>query len=369
MPSSSLKTIAVLGSGHGGLAAAVDLTARGFNVRLHARREDRVAQLRKANGITGRGIQTGNYRIEKITNDIAEAISEVDLIMLVVPSIAHEYYARGLAPLLDGTTPIFLNPGHTGGGLHFTNELRLHGYDGPIRTCETVTLTYISRLESDAEVSIYSYTTNLGFSAFPGKYKNDLFDQIKVLYPEIIRASSVLETGLSNINAIFHPPGMILNMGWIQRTGGDFYFYKEGITDGVGRATKAIDDERLLIAEALEIPARPFLDIFFDAGLTTDVARVSGSISEACERSEPNALLRSPSSLDHRYVHEDVGFGLVPFAALGQLGNVKTPTIDAFIQMANVATGNDYGRDGLTLERMGLHEMSIDRVHEYIENG
>jgi opine dehydrogenase len=369
MPSSTLNTIAVLGSGHGGLAAAVDLTARGFDVHLHARRDDRVAQLRNANGIKGRGIQTGNYQIAKITNNIAEAVSGVDLIMLVVPSVAHEYYAQGLAPLLDGTKPVFLNPGHTGGGLHFTHELRRHGYKGPIKTCETVTLTYISRLESDADVSIYSYTTNLGFSAFPGKYKNDLFDQVKTLYPEIIKASSVLETGLSNINAIFHPPGMILNMGWIQRTDGDFYFYKEGITEGVGRATKAIDDERLLIAQALEIPAKPFLDIFFDAGLTTEAARLSGSISEACEQSEPNALLRSPNSLDHRYVHEDVGFGLVPFAALGQLGKVKTPTIDAFIQMANVATGNDYRRDGLTLERMGLHEMSIDRVHQFIENG
>ena len=91
MPSSTLNTIAVQGSGHGGFAAAVDLTARGFDVHLHARRDDRVAQLRNANGIKGRGIQTGNYQIAKITNDIAEAVSGVDLIMLVVPSVAHEY--------------------------------------------------------------------------------------------------------------------------------------------------------------------------------------------------------------------------------------------------------------------------------------
>ncbi len=42
-----------------------------------------------------------------------------DLVMLVVPSVAHEYYARALAPLIDGSVPIFINPGHTGGGLHF----------------------------------------------------------------------------------------------------------------------------------------------------------------------------------------------------------------------------------------------------------
>ena len=53
-----------------------------------------------------------------------------DLIMLVVPSVAHEPYARALAPLLDGSQPIFLNPGHTGGGLHFLHELRKAGYHG-----------------------------------------------------------------------------------------------------------------------------------------------------------------------------------------------------------------------------------------------
>ena len=35
----SVRTVAVLGAGHGGCAAAADLTARGFDVRLHARRE------------------------------------------------------------------------------------------------------------------------------------------------------------------------------------------------------------------------------------------------------------------------------------------------------------------------------------------
>ena len=113
--SPSIKTVAVLGAGHGGCAAAVDLTARGFDVHLHARRKERVEQLNKAGGISGTGIQNGLYPIAMITDDVSKAIAGVDLIMLVVPSIAHEYYAAKLAPLLDGKIPIFLNPGHTGG--------------------------------------------------------------------------------------------------------------------------------------------------------------------------------------------------------------------------------------------------------------
>src|SRR5450756_969499 len=122
MAAGKLKTIAVLGAGHGGCAAAADLTARSYAVHLHARREATLAPLRAAGGIFARGVQNGLFPIAKMTTDVAEAIRGVDLIMLVVPSSAHAHYAAALAGLIDGTVPIFLNPGHTGGGLHFLNE-------------------------------------------------------------------------------------------------------------------------------------------------------------------------------------------------------------------------------------------------------
>lgn len=350
----SVNSIAILGAGHGGCAAAADLTNRGFSIRLHARNADRLAPLKAHGGIEARGIAQGLFPLAMMTTEVAEAVKGADLIMLVVPSAAHRYYARQLAPLLNGSQPIFVNPGHTGGGLHFLHELREAGYRGMVPLCETITLTYVTRMEGPAVVGIYSYNKRLRFAALPAKRTADLCTLVKPLYPEIEPASSVLETALSNMNAVFHPPGMIMNAGWIQHTGGNFLFYKEGITDAVGRVTAAIDTERMAIAAGLKVPAVSFLDIFCSAGLTTVAARDSGDISRACKESEPNKTIRSPPSLDHRYVHEDVGFGLVPFSELGRVAGVQTPTIDAVIQLASQAVGIDYRRDGLTLERLGL---------------
>jgi opine dehydrogenase len=287
----------------------------------------------------------------------------------VVPSIAHGHYARALAPLIDGSQPIFINPGHTGGGLHFLHELRCAGYRGPVRSCETVTLTYITRMEGPGVVNIYSYTKRLRFAALPGKTTAALFDLIKPLYPEIQPATSVLETGLSNLNAIFHPEGMIMNAGWIEHSQGDFLFYREGYTDAVGRVTAVVDAERMGVAQALGVPAMPFIEVFYQAGLTTKAARDSGDIARACRESEPNKAIKSPSSLDHRYVHEDVGYGLVPMAALGRLAGVATPTIDALIQLAGLAVGVDYTREGLTLERLGLAGKSPSELLKFVEQG
>jgi opine dehydrogenase len=369
MAATKIKTVAVLGAGHGGCAAAADLTARGSTVHLHARRDATLEPLRQAGGIHARGIQQGLFPIAKMTTSVAEAIGGVDLIMLVVPSVAHGYYAEALAGLIDGSVPIFLNPGHTGGGLHFLKELRDAGYRGPVKTGETVSLTYVTRMEGPATVGIYSYMRKQRFAALPGRHADEIFALVNTIYPETIKASSVIETALTNMNAVFHPPGMILNAGWIQRTNGNFLFYKEGVTDAVGRVSQAVDDERLAVAKALDVPVRSFLDNFYAAGLTTKEAHDSGSIARACEESEPNKTIKSPPSLDHRYVHEDVGYGLVPFAAFGQLAKVPTPTIDSLIWLSSVATGIDYSRHGLTLRKMGLEGMSITQLKRYIDTG
>ena len=364
-----IRSVAVMGAGHGGYAAAADLTRRGFEVRLHARREESLDPIRANGGIDARGIFEGREMPALLTTDVAEAVKDADLAMLVVPSVAHAYYAERLAGVLEEGTPVFLDPGHTGGGLHFRAEMRRAGHRAPLETCETVTLTFISRIEAPATVGIYSYTKSLMFAALPGNATARLHAAVSPLFPEIRPASSVLETGLANINAVFHPPGMLLNAGWIESTDGDFLFYREGVTDAVGRVTAEIDAERLAVARALDVPATPFLDIFHNAGLTTREAMESGSISRACRESAPNATLRSPPSLDHRYVHEDVGYGLVPFAAFGRLAGVPTPTIDSHIALLSAATGIDYAAGGLTLERMGIAGLDPATLHRLVLEG
>lgn len=365
----SINTIAVLGAGHGGCAAAADLTRRGFSVRLHARNPDRLAPFRAQGGIMARGVQEGLVPIDVMTSDVKEAVDGADLVMLVVPSVAHEAYAQALKPLLPPNQVVFVNPGHTGGGLHFLHALRGAGYQEPVRLCESVTLTYITRMEGPATVGIYSYTKNLGFAALPARHGEELFALMKPVYPNIRLASSVLETALANLNAVFHPPGMVMNAGWIEHTNGGFLFYKEGVTDAVGKVTKAVDDERMAVAKALGVPHKPFLDTFFAAGLTTAEAHASGDISRACRESEPNKTIKSPPSLRHRYVLEDIGFGLVPFAALGKLAGVPTPTIDALVQVGGAAVGIDFASDGLTLEKLGLAGKSAAEVVRFVMEG
>jgi opine dehydrogenase len=248
-----IRSIGILGAGHGGYAAAADLTRLGFDVVLQSRNPARLDPIRERGGIEMHGVHDGFVPVKRLTLSVAEAVAGCDLIMLVVPSPAVGDYARELAPLMTPQHTVLINPGHTGGGLHFVNALRQAGYHGDVRTAETVTLTYICRSTAPATVSLYSYTKSLAFAAFPGRHAQALFETIRQIYPQLELATSVLETALTNINATFHPPGMLMNAGWIEHSRGEFLFYHEGITESVARVIAAIDRERMAVAEALDV--------------------------------------------------------------------------------------------------------------------
>lgn len=348
----TIHTVAILGAGNGGLAAAADLTLRGHAVRLFSRSERTLAPVWEGGGIElVEGGDKNFTRIATASTRLEEVVTGADVIMITAPAMAHAGLATALAPLIEGRQILFLNPGHTGGSLHVATILRNRGVKAKI--CETVTLTYICRTVAPAKVEIYRRTSHLRLAAFPGKETQGLARTISTLFPMIVPAENVLETGLSNINAIMHPAGMIGNAGRIE-SGEEFYFYRD-ITPAITRVIEGVDRERLGIAERLGLPRLTFVELFHRAGLTTDAARASGSIYDAMRESAPNRTIKAPRSLDHRYLHEDVGYGLVPMAELGKSLAIETPVIDGLITIASAMNAIDYRREGLTLEKMGLN--------------
>jgi len=366
----SVKKIAVLGAGNGGCAAAADLTLRGHEVRLFSRSENTLSPVIRRGGIEL--VEAGSENFASplfVSNNLARVVNGVDLIIVTAPAVAHEYLALNLMPhLRDGQT-VLLDPGHTGGSLHFATVLRAAGCKAEIGLCETVTLTYICRMPAPARVEIYRRTARLRCAAFPARRTAELVSEIQEIFPDVVPADNVLETGFSNINAIMHPAGMLGNAGWIEKTGGDFYYYREGITPTIAAWIKNVDEERLAIVKRLGLRPVSFVEIFYQAGLTSAEACASGSVYRAISESEPNRTIRSPESLDHRYIKEDVGYGLVPMAEIGRLLGVRTPVINALITLASVGSGVDYRETGLTLAKMGLTGAGPQELPKILQGG
>lgn len=365
-----MAKIAVFGGGNGGCAAAADLTLSGHEVALYSRSPATLEPILKKGGLETDGLLGEAFvPLAKVTHDAYDAIKNAELIMVIVPGTGHEYCARLLAPLLTEDQIIFLNPGHTGGSLHFAATLKRDGCDKRIKICETNSLTYGCRLTGPAKVTVYLKAKYLLFACFPGSDLQDVWEKVRPLYPVLRPSLHVLETSLSYLNAILHPAGMVLNTGWIEHTGGDFRFYYEGTTPAVARIIEKVDRERMEIMKGVGLTPMSVLDIFYQAGYTTESAYSTGSVFQAFQESEVNKPRKAPSSLDHRYMDEDVSYGIVPMSEIGRITGVETPVMASLIQIASAMKQLDLRKHGLTLEKMGLSGMKKEQLRKFLLEG
>ena len=360
----------MLGAGNGGCAAAADLARRCDDVRLWNRSASTLEPIVARGGLEMTGsLGEAFVPLDVITTDLAAACRGADLVMLCVPTSAHDHFAATLGDVLEPGQPVFLNPGHVGGGLYLAHEIHRRSGRTDIPFGETTTLTYGSRMTGPAAVNIMFTPTRVAFAAFPGRVQGDLFALCSALYPDLVEAESVLETALLCINSVEHPAQVICNAGWVEATGGDYLFYHDGTTPAVGRVIDRLDEERLAIAAALGMATKSFVAYFHELGYTSERAVETGSGYVALQDSEPNRWIKGPKSLDGRYVHEDIGRGLVPWAAIGRSHGVATPTMDALISLASAMNGIDYRTDGLTLERMGLAQLPPSEWEGFLREG
>lgn len=367
MISSSLHKVAILGAGNGGCAAAADLGARGYDVRLWSRSAARLAPLRDAGGIGYAGaLGEGHQPVETITTDVAEAMDGAGLVLIMVPTQAHEAMAQAVAPHLGDNQILMVSPGHT--LLLVPQTLRRCGVERPV-TCETGTLPYICRMDDPALVRITQPSRHQAFAAFPARETKRLAALIEPLFPMIRPVGSVLETVFPYTNAIHHPPAFLCNAGRVESTGGDYYHYYDGITPSVGRLIDRLDAERLAVANALDCDPAPLPDHFLRMGYTTEAARDLGLAYEVFHQSEADRWIRAPSTLEHRFFTEDVPYGLVPLSELGRLAGVPTPVIDAMIEICSALMGRDFRAEGLTLDRIGLSGATPEALHALLQDG
>jgi len=289
--------------------------------------------------------------------------------MITVPAFGHDYYANACAPFLHNGQIVVLNPGSTGGALHFADKLRSLRKGSVPAVCETNTLTYICRLIEPAKVKITLTQNNVLFSSFPGNLNTRCAKIFSTVYPNIAPVKNVLITSLTNFNVIMHPAGMVMNAGWIEFTRGNFAYYSEGSTASICRVIEAVDKERALILERLGSSSLSFLEFFYQAGLTTKGAFETGSLYTAIQESEPDTFIRAPDSLDHRYLHEDIGYGIVPMVLIGEILGVKTPVMKSLLVLACLAANRDYMKTGLNLIKMGIDGFDQKSLLRYVNEG
>jgi opine dehydrogenase len=364
---SPIRTIAIIGAGNGGCAAAVQLTQRGFDVRLYGRSPGTTAPLAAIGGVEYEGVLGEGFApLPLITNDAGAATAGADLVLIMAPTHAHEQVARTLAPHVTPDQLVMAAPGHT--LLLIPNAIRAAG--GKLGTyCDSSSLPFICRKSAPQKIRITRVAQILYFAVFPGDEVEAVAERIRPVLPQIVPRPSLLNTVFPYTNAIHHPPALLLNVGRVESTGGDYHHYYDGITPSVGRLIDALDAERIAVAAALGVTIEPLPQFFFRMGYTNAAGRDGGTAYDVFHNSEPNRWIKAPATVDHRFFNEDVPYGLVAIAELGRLAAVATPCADAVIAIASIVAARPYRRDGLTRERMGIAGMTAAEATALLKTG
>ena len=354
-----MSTVAVLGAGAGGAAAVVELTLKGHRVRLWNRRAETLKPFEDAKGIHYEGVLgDGHAPPALITDDLAAAIQGAEVVAICLPSLAHETVARALAAI-EPLPPIVLNPGQTGGALHFRAIFHGKGASLP-PLAELSTLTYVARKPSDERVRITGVAKRVWVASLAGG--DEAMMWARRLWPASHPAADVLATDLANVNLVLHPPGAVLAAAWVEATGGDFRFYVDAMTPGVARVAEALDSERLAVAAAFGHTLPPLMEEMTAIGTADAGAAERGDIAAAIASGEANRSIRAPESLRHRYYREDFGYGLLPFVELGRIAGVETPIAASLLSIGDAMSADGIVAAGLTAERLAIAKLDRSQL-------
>jgi opine dehydrogenase len=342
--------VTVVGGGNGGHAAAGALALAGHRVRLHDIDDTKVAPVASAGGIDVAGpVVEGFAPVDYAGTDLGQAMDGAELVMVIVPGAAQGDAVEALAPHLAEGASVLLHPGCTGGALECARILRDAGKD--VLVGETDSFLYAGRFPQPGKTFIGAVKAQLRVGVLPADGRDRFVAHVQEVFPAAEAASSVLETSLGNMNAMLHVGPMLANAGRIEHPDTTFEFYGEGITPGVARLVEQVDEERMALCGALDVPGRTIRAWIADTyGVTgSSLYDTIQTLNRDVYKTSP-----APTTLAHRYLTEDVGEGFVPLEALGHAAGVSMQLTGALVSVASAALGRDFRREGRTAERMGI---------------
>jgi opine dehydrogenase len=265
-----------------------------------------------------------------------------------------------MAPHLADGQIIVLNPGATGGALEVRSTLLENSCQAKVLVAETDTLLYTCRSPKAGETIIQGIKCQVNVAALPPKDVATVVAALNTAFPLYKAVPNILYTSLSNANSMMHPTPTLLNAGRIESKE-SFDYYTDGLTPSIARVVEAVDKERVGICAVFGIKVDSIQEWY------TRCYGVTGkNLHEEVHNVAAYKGVKGPTTLDTRYLFEDVPTGLVPLAQLGQAMGVPTPTISAVVELSNKLLGRNYWEEGRSLKRLGLQGKTSEEIRQLV---
>jgi len=354
--------IAILGGGNGCYAAAADLAQGGHRVRLWRRDAAALQPVIDSGSILLKDAGgTREVAIERASADLGDALRGAQLIVIPSPATAQDDIARAMAPHLADGQVVFLPPG-TFGSVAMARAARAAGSRARLAWAETGTLPYLTRKHGAREVHITVRAVRLPTGVYPACEADRALAVIREAFSSVHGCGDALSGALMNAGPVIHPPLVVMNAAPLQHFE-RWDIHNEGTQPAVRAVTDRLDAERIAVREALGYgaPHYPLSDHYLND---------RWMYGDAHKKLVKSGDWREHIDLQHhRYVTEDIEYGLAFLASVARWAGVDAPIAHGLLGVAGGFLGRDLRRGPRTLEAMGLASHSREAMHRLLHEG
>ncbi|ATY61894.1 6-phosphogluconate dehydrogenase [Cordyceps militaris] len=350
-----MSSLGIIGAGNVGCALAVDLSDQGNDVVLRTT-TGHPGNTRNIQDNHGFLVATGQFK-GCFSVKVSQGFTQLKetILFVAIPSTGIDEVLGELAGYdLRKTILIFIT-GHAA-------SIKAHMRTNAKAVLETATSPYSSRISADGSISVRAIKKRLTLSVLGANISQDDATKVDVLFRmQVEWCPSVLQTFLSGVNGVVHVPTVLMNLGWMETTNGNFYFYRQGMSPGVCSVIEALDKERLAVAAAYNVRIQSVVETY----------NVNYGTNEATFRDfvDKTVAHNSTKGAQKRFLAQDVPYWLVLCSELGLLAGVPTKCIDTMIILASILTGTNYRATGNTLKSLGLERATVEEVIRAFRGG
>ena len=354
--------ISILGAGNAGCAVAADLTLKGHDVTLiktsTAMHNDNFEYLLNNNGEMELN-EFGDIKkanIKYVSRDVS-MIDESDIIIIYIQTNYHEQLIKRIAPYVKDNQIILINPGY----LSTAYVLKYCG-DKNIIIAEAESSFIDGRIMTPGHFRVGFRNVRNPIGIYPASRKMEAIEKLDQLGERFIYLNSVIEAAIHNPNLVVHTVGSVMSIPRIEKSDGDFCMYHEAYTrnnPATWRILESLDNEKMNILERLGFERLSYVE----------ACKLRNSLDENLDArevflrySEMDTRAKGPTSVESRYISEDVPQGLVMLESIGQALDINTPITTALINIASAALGRDLRENGRSLDKLGKE--TVKRIIE-----
>lgn len=354
--------IVIIGAGNAGKATAAyllsmrqpsfndktdDMHDSSYKVRLITGDAKKAAETEK-NGLTASGRITGNFRpmIEYSpygTGDIRA--SKADVIIVQTVAGAHRDVAERLKGHLGKNQLIIIFNGNWGAA-EFESVLGAEAREKNTLICETAAQLFLCSSPDINSVNITGIKESVGFAVSDMKRMREAYERAVRLFPGLKTAENIIDTSANSSNPVIHGPIAAFNITRLEN-GEDYTLFGTALPEKLIRYIEKADLERCAVIEALGTKATGVLEI-----LNSFWPVKRESLRDALKENEAYRDIKGPKTLLHRYIEEDIPYGLVPLSVLGKKLGVPTPYTDSVITGLSLYLGRDFMKEGPSEEAL-----------------